>query len=95
MAYQLVVREAFGGYRKGDRIADATEVEKVLGGGNAGHVIRVALASGTGEAMGNPAAGASGSSGGAHAGKGVDPIVEEAIHLLEETSDGGAAGASS
>lgn len=35
----LVVRNHFGKYKRGDRITDATEIEKILKGSNHGNVV--------------------------------------------------------
>lgn len=42
MAIHLIVREAFAGYTKGDRIDDADTVESIISGENAANVIRIA-----------------------------------------------------
>jgi hypothetical protein len=39
--YRLVVRHAFGNYRKGDAITDAGEIAAVLAGESAGSVHKV------------------------------------------------------
>lgn len=41
MTFHLVVREAFAGFRRGDVIADAKMIEKVLSGPQAAFVMRV------------------------------------------------------
>lgn len=40
--YHLTARQDFGAYRKGEHIEDHAEVERILGGEHAVHVVRVA-----------------------------------------------------
>jgi hypothetical protein len=42
MSFNLVVVQPFGGHKRGDVIADQTEVAKVLAGEDKVHVVKVA-----------------------------------------------------
>jgi hypothetical protein len=41
MTFHLVVLKPFDGYKRGDMITDATAVQKILAGPQAGFVVRV------------------------------------------------------
>jgi hypothetical protein len=41
MTFQLVVMKPFQGFKRGDVIADAAAINKILAGGQAGFVVRV------------------------------------------------------
>lgn len=42
MEFHLIVREPFGGYKKGEMITDADKVKEILAGENEHHVIKIA-----------------------------------------------------
>ena len=39
--FDLIVVHAFGDYRKGDRITDASKIEAILGSTQSAHVVKV------------------------------------------------------
>ncbi len=41
MNFHLVVLKPFGSFKRGDLITDAATVQKILGSGNAGSVVRI------------------------------------------------------
>jgi hypothetical protein len=41
MTFQLVVMKPFQGFKRGDVIADATAINKILAGAEASYVVRV------------------------------------------------------